>query len=594
MTTATMATTNRTTETAGAESELRAAARRRGLTMKDLAALMGVSAGYLSQIANGGRPWTPKMREKIAAVLGEVPGQGTVYRQGGVVSSESSFIRERARTLGMTMKDLADRAGVSYSYMTQVARGRQHMGVKVQARVESALKAPAKVAPAQCANRQGCVVSGESSYIRERARELGMSLRELADRVGVSYGYMSMVARGHSNMGVKVQARVESALEAPAKVAPAQPACIDREAMWDRMNAHGISQNEAARRAGISSAHLSQVMNGRNSPSAVVLRKLHGVLFQPTKAERVMPAEVKVLGWRKGERSGMVVRGAGGPWARRQVRRRDSSGRWPRALGREGGVRLPCRVRRHGPGIGDARRRAGLLRHAEAAGDGRRVSIPLPRRTTSGAAAPAPLGSRRPASEAAQTARFKPQSRGPPVVGLRTFNRNARGVAGTRTEPHRGNPGSGVVPPATTERRTTRHEPRRLHRHLQGRHRPAGGGVLPAALPALGERRDAPQAAPHSPGGAGRRHQGRGPLPPKPTGARRSSARWARVRPSSARRRRTWRASSGYSSSARLTWCPSGSGRWSRRCPASGPPSSSPSPTWSGCASPSAPAPYSR
>ena len=26
-----------------------------------------------------------------------------------------------------------------------------------------------------------------------------------------------------------------------------------------------------------------------------------------------MPAEVTVLGWRKGERSGMVVRGAGGP-----------------------------------------------------------------------------------------------------------------------------------------------------------------------------------------------------------------------------------------------------------------------------------------
>ena len=35
------------------ESELRAAARRRGLTMKELAVKMGVSAGYLSQIANG-------------------------------------------------------------------------------------------------------------------------------------------------------------------------------------------------------------------------------------------------------------------------------------------------------------------------------------------------------------------------------------------------------------------------------------------------------------------------------------------------------------------------------------------------------------
>ena len=311
MTTATQTTGAGTTRTA--ESELRAAARRRGVTMKELAALMGVSAGYLSGLSTGRTPWTPKMREKAVAVLGEVPRQGTVYRQGGVVTGESSFIRERARTLGMTMHDLADRVGVSYGYMTQVARGRQNMGVKVQARVESALHAPAKVAPAKCANRQGVVVAGESSYIRERARELGMSMRELADRVGVSYGYMSMVARGHSNMGVKVQARVASALEAPVKVAPAQPACIDREAVWDRMNAHGFSQNEVARRAGISSAHLSQIMNGKSSPSAVVLKGLHGVLFQPTSAERVMPAEVKVLGWRKGERSGMVVRGAGGP-----------------------------------------------------------------------------------------------------------------------------------------------------------------------------------------------------------------------------------------------------------------------------------------
>ena len=200
--------------------------------------------------------------------------------------------------------------------MTQVARGRQSMGVKVQARVESALQAPAKIAPAQCANRQVCVVIGESSYIRERARALGMNLRELADRAGVSYGYLSQVSRGRKSMGVKVQARIESALEGPAKVAPAQCADIDREAMWDRMNVHGISQNEAARRAGISSAHLSQIINGRNSPSAVVLRKLHGVLFLPTKAERVMPAEVKVLGWRKGERHGMVVHGAGGPGRR--------------------------------------------------------------------------------------------------------------------------------------------------------------------------------------------------------------------------------------------------------------------------------------
>ena len=115
-------------------------------------------------------------------------------------------------------------------------------------------------------------------------------------------------------MGVKVQARVESALQAPAKVAPAQPACIDREAVWERMNVHGISQNEAARRAGLSSAYLSQIMSGKSNPSPGVLKKFHGVLFQRSKAEeRVMPAEVKVLGWKKGKRRGIVVCGAGGP-----------------------------------------------------------------------------------------------------------------------------------------------------------------------------------------------------------------------------------------------------------------------------------------
>ena len=155
MTTATTTTTNPTTKTAleerkgSSETELRPAARRRGLTMKELAEKMGVSASYLSQVGTGKKPWTPELREKAMAVLGEVPGQGIVYRQGGVVEGESSYIRESARVLGMSLGDLADRVGVSASHMTQIARGQKNMGVKVQAKVESALQAPVKIAPAQ-------------------------------------------------------------------------------------------------------------------------------------------------------------------------------------------------------------------------------------------------------------------------------------------------------------------------------------------------------------------------------------------------------------------------------------------------------------
>ena len=224
------------------ESELRAAARRHGLTLKELAVKMGVSYGYLSSVSAGRRPWSPMLRERVAAVLGEVPGEGVVYRQGGLVK-------------------------------------------------------------------------GGSTFIRERARELGMSMHQLSERSGVSYGYLCQASRGQRNMGPAVQARVEAALDGPARVEPAQPRSVDPRALWDRMDAHGLSQNEVARLAGISSGHLSQIMNGQRTPSGRVLAKLHGVLFQPTAAELVVPAEVKVMAWKKGGRNGVVVRGAGGPGA---------------------------------------------------------------------------------------------------------------------------------------------------------------------------------------------------------------------------------------------------------------------------------------
>ena len=228
-------------DTGKPESELRAAARRQGLNLKELAHLMGVSYRYLCQVSNGHRPWSPMMRERALAVLGEVPGQGIVYRQDGVV--------------------------------------------------------------------QG----GESTYIRERARQRGMSLRQVADRTGLSYKYVSQVSRGQRHLSPAAQAKMEAVLDAPVKVEAAQRSTVDPRVLWERMDAHGISQNEAARRAGISPAMLSQIMNGQRTPSGDVLRRLHDVLFAPPPAELVVPVELKVMGWKKGGRNGVVVKGAGGP-----------------------------------------------------------------------------------------------------------------------------------------------------------------------------------------------------------------------------------------------------------------------------------------
>ena len=239
-TTTDKSTTRRATAYRKPESELRAAARRHGLTMKELAHRMGISTRYLSMLSTGKVAWSPAMRQKVIAVLGEVPGQGVVYRQTGYVS-------------------------------------------------------------------------GETTCIRERAREMGLSMGELAERAGVSSRHLSNVSRGRSHLGVKVQRMVEELLQAPAQAAPASKPNVDCRALWERMDAHGISQNELARRAGISKGYLSDVMAGRRVPSGTVLKRLHAALFAPSAAELVAPVDLKVLGWKKGRRNGVVIREAGGP-----------------------------------------------------------------------------------------------------------------------------------------------------------------------------------------------------------------------------------------------------------------------------------------
>ena len=227
--------------TGRAESHLSVAARERGLNIKELAALMGVGPSHLSQVARGNKTLTPFMRGKIKAVLGEVPPQGVVHRQGGVLHG------------------------------------------------------------------------GQSTYIREQARERGLTLRQVADRTGLTYGYVVQVSRGQRHLSPAAQARMESVLEAPVKVETAQCPTVDTGVLWERMDAHGWSQNETARRAGISIGMLSQVMNGKRTPSGDLLRRLHAVLFAPSPAELVAPVELKVMAWKKGGKSGVVIKGAGGP-----------------------------------------------------------------------------------------------------------------------------------------------------------------------------------------------------------------------------------------------------------------------------------------
>ena len=84
-------------------------------------------------------------------------------------------------------------------------------------------------------------------------------------------------------------------------------------------------------------------------------------------------------------------------------------------------------------------------------------------------------------------------------------------------------PGAGVRAPGVRGAISHRqgeepHGPGRIHRHLQGLHRPAGGGVVPAPLPAVRAGRPPPCAPAQPARRAGGRHTRRNPLPQGPPG----------------------------------------------------------------------------
>ena len=108
---------------------------------------------------------------------------------------------------------------------------------------------------------------------------------------------------------------------------------MDQNAVWERMDVRGVSQNEVARKASVSRSHLSEIIAGKATPWAKVLHWLHGVLYRrSSKEERVMPVDVQVLAWRKGARSGVVAPGGLIPavWRRRLAAAGVCGGHWYR------------------------------------------------------------------------------------------------------------------------------------------------------------------------------------------------------------------------------------------------------------------------
>lgn len=115
---------------------VRALREKKGMTVTDLARSTGLSPAHISEIERGRTAASVATLEKLARALGVSPG--VLVRSVGANGVGEKLRRLRER-LGLTQKEVAEKAGVSYGLIGQIESGRTQSSVTTLSRLAEAL-----------------------------------------------------------------------------------------------------------------------------------------------------------------------------------------------------------------------------------------------------------------------------------------------------------------------------------------------------------------------------------------------------------------------------------------------------------------------
>ncbi|MGE5553441.1 MAG: helix-turn-helix domain-containing protein [Betaproteobacteria bacterium] len=194
----------------------------------------------------------------------------------------ASAIRQEREERGWTLQQLAERAGVSVSYLSEIEQGKKRPSLKVARRLSQALGLPPTVIftgppPEESGGAPAQLSLGNRLRLAREAREL--TLDAVAQKVGISASYLSQIERDLAAPAVStLQALAEALQVAPSQlVPPSHHSSLGAKLKTLRANL-GLSRGEVAQRAGVSVSLIAQIENGRTHPSLETLQRVSAVL----------------------------------------------------------------------------------------------------------------------------------------------------------------------------------------------------------------------------------------------------------------------------------------------------------------------------
>jgi len=176
---------------------------------------------------------------------------------------------------GFTLEDLAARAGLSISYLSEIERGRKNPSLKALDQVCRALNLPAGALVTPSAREEGISLGQKLRLLRE---ERGLTLKSLGHASGLSPTYLSEIERGKVRPASGALRNVARALGVPVTfLLDHGDNRLGAKVKTLRENL-GLTQAALAQKAGISAALVGQIENGRVRPSLKTIEKMASAL----------------------------------------------------------------------------------------------------------------------------------------------------------------------------------------------------------------------------------------------------------------------------------------------------------------------------
>jgi len=183
-------------------------------------------------------------------------------------------IRALREERGYTLQELARRASLSFSYLSEIERGSKKPSIKTIEKLAGALNIAKSQLVENDLNDTGLTLGDKIRMLRN---EKSLSLQELSTTAEISLSYLSEIERGTIYPSLNTLKKVAEALDVPASVLMSYECSLGHKLKALREK-QGFTQAQLAELAGVTAGLIGQIEQSKVQPSLKTLDKLSKVL----------------------------------------------------------------------------------------------------------------------------------------------------------------------------------------------------------------------------------------------------------------------------------------------------------------------------